>query len=42
MIRLVGVWKIRWDSENRGMHRCLETHEFHNYCIMLQEGGIAG
>lgn len=21
---------------------CLETHEFHNYCIMLQEGAIPG
>lgn len=38
----MGAWKIRWDSGNRGMRRCLETHEFHNYCIMLQEGGIPG
>lgn len=32
------VWKIKRDNGNRGMRLCLETHEFHNYYIMLQEG----
>lgn len=33
---------MRQDNGNRGARLCLETHEFHNYCIMLQEGAIPG